>query len=102
MVGEKPYQGLKCKQKSARNGGCLSRTVYTGAAWLPSARGLNCSLQWGNERNPCLVLQVSRETAVFHTEEGEDDVKSAWPFDTLGYTHATMVRTTGREAERRN
>ena len=73
----------------------LSRTLNTGAAWLPSVRGLNCSLKWGNERNPCRVLQVSRETAVFHTEEGEDDVKSAWPFDTLGYTHVTMAGTTG-------
>ena len=35
-------------------------------------------------------------------EEGEDDVKSAWPSDALGYTHATMVRTAGlrsREVE---
>jgi len=102
MVREKPYQGLKCQWKLAGNGGCLSRTADTGAAWLPSARGLNCSLKWGNERNPCHVLQVSRETAVFYTEEGEDDVKSAWPSDALGYTHATMDETTGREAARRN
>jgi len=27
-------------------------------------------------------------------EEGEDDVKSAWPFDALGDTHVTMDRTT--------
>ena len=106
MVREKPYQGLKCKQKSARNGGCLSRTVYTGAAWLPSARGLNCSLKWGNERNPHRVLQVSRETAQPNEyeiknisrasgwEEGEDDARSACPFDILGYTHNTMAITT--------
>ena len=36
---------------------------WTGAAWLSSVRGLNCSLQWGNERNPCCLLQVSDETA---------------------------------------
>ena len=24
-------------------------------------------------------------------EEGGDDVRSAWPFDTLGYTRATMA-----------
>ena len=51
----------------------------TGAAWLSSARVVRCTLKWGNERNPYLVLQVSQETAVFKTEEGEDDVKSAWP-----------------------
>ena len=32
-----------------------------------------------------------------HGEEGEDDAKSAWPSDTLGYTHVTMVITTGRD-----
>jgi len=26
-------------------------------------------------------------------EEGGDDVKSAWPFDALGYTHVTMGLT---------
>ena len=79
----------------SRNIESLARDTRTGAAWLPSARDLNCSLQWGNERNPCLELYVSRGTAVFNTEEGGDDVKSAWPFDALGYTHATMVDTMG-------
>jgi hypothetical protein len=30
---------------------------------------------------------------VVNTEEGGDDVKSAWPFDALGDTRATMART---------
>jgi hypothetical protein len=42
---------------------------WTGDAWLSSVRGLNCSLKWGNERNPRRVLQVSRETATFYVEE---------------------------------
>ena len=46
-------------------------------------------------RNPFLVLYVSRETAGFLPEEGEDDVKSAWPFDALGYTHARMAGPAG-------
>jgi len=62
---------------------------------LSSARVLKCSLKWGNERNPCPALQVSQETAKSNLEEGEDDVKSAWPFDALGDTHATMVGTMG-------
>ena len=41
----------------------LTRTPYTGDAWLSSARALKCSLKWGNERNPYYALQVSRETA---------------------------------------
>ena len=28
-------------------------------------------------------------------EEGEDDVKSAWPSDALGYTRVTMADTMG-------
>ncbi len=35
-------------------------------------------------------------------EEGGDDARSAWPFDALGYTHATMDDTMGREAARRS
>ena len=75
---------------------------WAGGARSSSARDLNCSLKWGNERNPCRVLQVSHETALFLGEEGRDDVRSACPFDTLGHTHATMVATMGlpsREAE---
>jgi hypothetical protein len=33
-------------------------------------------------------------------EEGGDDVKSAWPFDALGDTRATMAITEGCEAAR--
>ena len=51
----------------------------TGAAWLSSARALRCSVKSVNERNPCPVLYVSQETAGFKSEEGKDDVKSAWP-----------------------
>ena len=35
-------------------------------------------------------------------EEGGDDAKSAWPFDTLGYTRVTIASTTGRNAVRRS
>ena len=30
-------------------------------------------------------------------EEGEDDARSAWPSDTLGYTRDTIATTTGRK-----
>jgi hypothetical protein len=40
---------------------------------------VRCSVKSANERNPRRVLQVSRETAGVKPEEGEDDVKSAWP-----------------------
>ena len=40
---------------------------------------MRCSVKSANERNPCRVLQVSRETAGRKPEVGGDDVKSAWP-----------------------
>jgi hypothetical protein len=40
---------------------------------------VRCSVKSANERNPRHVLQVSRGTAGLKPEEGEDDVKSAWP-----------------------
>jgi hypothetical protein len=67
----------------------------TGTAWLSSVRGVSCSLQWGNERNPYGMLYVSYQTARVKWEEGGDDVKSAWSFDVWGCTRATMAGTKG-------
>lgn len=39
------------------------KDIGTGAAWSSSVRGVNCSLKWGNERNPRPMLYVSWETA---------------------------------------
>src|SRR3990167_11188184 len=62
MVNEKPYQDWKSRRRGAET--CLVRkNGWTGAAWPSSARGLNCSLKWGNERNPHCLLQVSGKTA---------------------------------------
>ena len=83
-------------------GGPSHKDNVTGAAWLSSVRGLSCSLQWGNERNPYCLLSVSGKTAPLSGEEGGDDAKSAWPSDALGYTRATMARTMGRETVRRS
>src|SRR5512142_1804686 len=56
----------------------------TGGAWLSSARAVRCWVKSRNERNPCRYLPArngghSNETAWVNQEEGEDDVKSAWP-----------------------
>ena len=40
---------------------------------------MRCSVKSENERNPRGALQVSHATAREKREEGEDDVKSAWP-----------------------
>ncbi len=58
--------------------------MYTGAAWLSSARVVRCWVKSRNERNPCcLLLTVKAEdsdgTAGNKSEEGGDDVKSSWP-----------------------
>ena len=55
------------------------RGAVTGAAWLSSARAVRCWVKSRNERNPCRVLYFSHGTAWRNQEEGEDDVKSAWP-----------------------
>ncbi len=60
-------------------------TMDTGGAWLSSARVVRCWVKSRNERNPYLLLPLSRdsreskETAGLKPEEGEDDVKSACP-----------------------
>ena len=56
----------------------ILRGRYTAAAWLSSARVVRRPLKCGNERNPCRVLQFTRDCLVSNREEGEDDVKSAW------------------------
>src|ERR671917_1809326 len=58
--------------------------LYTGGAWLSSARVVRCWVKSRNERNPCPMLPArnggdSWETAVVNTEEGGDDVKSSCP-----------------------
>ena len=83
-------------------GESIVRTTSDSGCIRSSARQVTGSLQWGNERNPRCLLQVSGETARVDLEEGGDDVKSAWPSDALGYTHDTMGSNNGlpsREAE---
>ena len=51
-------------------------------------------------RNPYSVFYMSQRTAWDNQEEGEDDARSAWPFDALGRTHDTMGPTMRRETVR--
>ena len=44
---------------------------------------------------------MSQGTARDNWEEGEDDAKSAWPFDNLGRTHGTMAGTMGKAVMRK-
>ena len=66
-----------------------------------SVRVLRRTVNSGNERNPCPVFYMSQGTARDNWEEGEDDAKSAWPFDDLGRTHDTMAGTMRFDAVRR-
>ncbi len=81
---EEPYPGLDMFRNSRESEKCLSGSLYTGAAWLSSARVVRCRVKSLNERNPCLQLPASNvgdssETAGVKPEEGGDDVKSSWP-----------------------
>ena len=71
-----------------------------GAARSSSACILRRTLKWGNMRNPYSVFYMSQRTAWDDQEEGEDDARSAWPFDALGRTHDTMGPTMRRETVR--
>ena len=58
--------------------------IYTGAAWLSSARVVRCLVKSSNERNPRGLLPArnggdSKDTAWDNQEEGGDDVKSVCP-----------------------
>ena len=69
----------------------------TGAAWSSSARVVRCWVKSRNERNPCRMLYFSYETAEVNSEEGGDDVRSAWPLYLGRHT-----RYNGRYNELRN
>ena len=52
MVREEPYLGLTYRVIIKRLISVLAR-LYTGAAWLSSARAVRCWVKSRNERNPC-------------------------------------------------
>ena len=79
---EEPYLDLTLIDR--RRNTSFRKDMKTGAAWLSSARDVNCSVKSGNERNPCYQLPAGKaghsdETARVKREEGADDVKSVWP-----------------------
>ena len=75
---EEPYRGSNGNCYSWKQG-VLFGDGYRGAAWLSSARVVRCWVKSRNERNPYCVLYHSHGTAERNSEEGGDDVKSAWP-----------------------
>lgn len=52
--------------------------MFTGIAWLSSARVVRCLVKSFNERNPYLLYNLTIKTANDKLEEGEEDVKSLW------------------------
>ena len=57
MQREEPYLGLTCIPKAVKAVE-LFGAVYTGAAWLSSARVVRCWVKSRNERNPCVLLPL--------------------------------------------
>src|ERR1041385_7193869 len=77
---------------------------HTGVAWLSSARAVRCWVKSRNERNPRPMLRPrygehSWETAGETPEEGEDDVKSAWPLS-LGLQTRYNARYSGLQSRK--
>ena len=84
--------------QAPRNGSPFRR-CHTGAAWLPSARAVRCTLKWGNERNPCRALYVSHETALARGRKVGTTSNQHGSY-ALGYTHDTMASTEGCQIAR--
>ena len=79
---EEPYPGLTCYRFSFLEIESDPQFIVdgsTGVAWPSSARAVGCSLQWGNERNPCRMLNIHTGLSEFFSEGSGDDVRSAWP-----------------------
>ncbi len=79
-----------------------------GIAWPSSARGVNCPVKSGNERDPYLYLLISspdemhsRGTARVKWEEEVGDVGQYGP-KSMCYTRHTMAGTMGCNFERRS
>ena len=75
------------------------RGAVTGAAWLSSARAVRCWVKSRNERNPCPVLHShGRQPPTRGRKVGMTSSQHG-PY-ALGYTHATMIGTTGCQTAR--
>ena len=90
---EEPYQGLTSYRFIPLETLVdLARDGRTGAAWLSSARAVRCSLKWGNERNPRVMLNYSLRTVPIMSGRKERKTSSQHGPYTLGYTHPTMAK----------
>ncbi len=83
-------------QEVVRDHGAL-RGLYTGAAWLSSARAVRCWVKSCNERNPCHLLPAFRmgtqmELPVTNRRKVGTTSSHHGPY-VLGYTRATMAGT---------
>src|SRR6187549_3235711 len=50
---EEPYPSLDMFRNPSERRECSQESLYTGAAWLSSARVVRCRVKSLNERNPC-------------------------------------------------
>jgi hypothetical protein len=58
---------------------------------------VGCSLKWDNERNPCLMLHISLETARVIRGRKEGTTSSQHGAYDLGHTHPTMAKNNGTQ-----
>ena len=73
----------------------IRKKVWTGVAWLSSARSVRSTLKWDNERNPRSVLYLSQKTAPQFAGRKERQTSSQHDPYVLGYKHVTMDHTVG-------
>ncbi len=95
---EGPHQGLTCYRTFFWKQREIRKDDSTGAAWLSSARAVRCSLKWGNERNPHLMLNYSLETDLVQQGRKERKTSSQHGPYALGHTHTTMANNNELQA----
>ncbi len=77
-------------------------------AWPPSARAVRCSVKSENERDLCLLLQLffwrTSTLKGLHalSMRKVQATVGLYASNPLGYTRHALVRTTGRDSERRS
>ncbi len=79
-----------------------------GGAWPPPARAVRCPVKSGNEQDlhpqlPAGLLSTGNNVGTaLETERKVQATVGLYAPNPLGYTRATMVKTTGCDSERRS
>jgi len=89
---ERPHHGLTCYRLFPWKQGEIRKDDNKAAAWLSSARTVRCSLKWGNERNPCRLLNFQTRRPRCKSGRKVRTTSSQHGAYAVGHTHPTMAK----------